>query len=307
VDLSEFLYSAPDIEISEYYENCIELFRRNDSLYKVFPSFTLSALAVRRDSLNGNDDISWNEDEFIDFVSRNGLFEEVNYNRFMERVSPAIVRSCCDYSDYNCNFTGKGFKNIIKAVSENSQDNDFGTFGSVVEGTSSLDEIVIDKNPANLLKYSDDIVFKGYPVEQGNGIIVTPEFSFSISVNCVNTQTAWEFVKSFITDDYQRDMIDQEEYYTRGIPIKKSYAEKCFSGEIYNFAAGGMLSVSESMKKKIDELITTADCPNNLARNSRELKIIQEEAGRFFSGEIDENTMASTVQNKVSLFFSEIK
>jgi len=57
----------------------------------------------------------------------------------------------------------------------------------------------------------------------------------------------------------------------------------------------------------MENTITCADCPNNLAENSRELKIIKEETERFFASEIDENSMASTVQNKVSLFYNEIR
>lgn len=308
VDLSDFLYSDPDIDVSEYYENCIELFKRNGRLYKIFPSFTISALAVRGDALNGNKKTGWNENEFLEFINRNGLFSEIDYSGFVERIAPAIVRSCCDYTNYSCDFTGSGFKNIIKAVSENSQNNDFGNSGSILDGTSSVNEVNIDKDFTNLIKYDDDdIVFKGYPAEQGNGVIVSPEFSFSISANCANKQAAWEFIKSFIQDDYQSAITDPEEYMVWGIPLKKSCAEKGFTRESFSLASDDMQRISDTLKERITELITCADCPNNLAENSRELKIIKEETERFFASEIDENSMASTVQNKVSLFYNEIR
>ncbi|MDO5558749.1 MAG: extracellular solute-binding protein [Oscillospiraceae bacterium] len=294
-DLSEFLQKDEKINQSDYYENIISLYSDNNRLYEITPQFAVMTTIGLKEDFSGNKNINWNADDFSQFLNSKNTFGEIEDRYIISPFISLFINSFVDFNSRSCDFNNQNFKEIITAINKNLTHTEYGfaSFNDLIDKKIKLINYSIKGNAEyfNVLN-NTDVLFKGYPSENKNGYIVSPDFGLSIMADCQNKDGAWEFIKYFLTDEYQSSITDS-------IPLMKSYTDNIFKFE--------ETAVADKLQSQMKDVIELADCTEYTSYNSRIYRIIDEELGSYFQGNADIDETVSAVQSKVSLYLNETK
>jgi len=118
---------------------------------------------------------------------------------------------------------------------------------------------------------------------------------------------AWEFVRYFLTEDFQRDrMYEMNE---SGLPTRrdifKERAQRAANQEGYCFINDEYFPVSPMTQEQIDRAVGFIE---NLHKSAFDdeiiMSIIYEEAESFFQGQKTAEDVTGLIQNRVQLYLS---
>ncbi len=298
VDLIPYIEKDESIELSDYYENIISLGMENGKMYEVIPQFSVSFILSLQKYFNSSD-TTWTTEEFSEFIMDKKSFGEMLDSDIIEMfISPFII-NYVDTESKKCDFDNEKFKNMVKAIETNLTHSEFSFPLTVdlIEGTKTLEFCGVHGYSGILAEFADEgLIFKGYPTDRGSGYIVCPFFTLSILKNCENKDGAWEFIKYFLTEEYQNNI-------SGSVPLMKSCVDNIFKA--YSFAGeNAYADIDKKMKSQILEVINNADVRNYFG-SSRIYKIVEEEIYSYINGNVDIDSMAKSVQSRVSLYLSE--
>lgn len=132
-----------------------------------------------------------------------------------------------------------------------------------------------------------DINVIGFPSEEGSGNVADFQFSFSIFADSKHKEGAWQFLKTFITEDYQDQFAEME------IPVLLSSYNKAIEN-------------SEATAEQTEEFNTII---NSIVKASAYdvtlMGIISEEAKSFFTGQRSAQEAADAIQSRAKIYISE--
>ncbi|MBP1566962.1 MAG: extracellular solute-binding protein [Oscillospiraceae bacterium] len=305
VDLSEYIEKDEDINVSGFHENIFNLFSEEGKIKKIAPMFDIQTLLVYASDMKGNKETSWQADEFSEFMYKYGGFADSEYIYLLEYFIPSFVNNYVDKKSFSCNFDNNDFKNTIRSIIENMEYEEY-TQTDLYDLYNDVSRIIpanIDGDAGSYDIYNQsDVLFKGYPSDKNSGFIANFPLSFSISANCKNKDAAWQFVRYFFTDEYQNSI-------SESIPLSKKYQDNIFIPVYYGMEnyEETVSMLSEEIKEQICDAISKVDSANYTIKGSRIYNILEEEILLYFSGENDIDTMAKSIQSRVSLYLNEIR
>lgn len=227
-------------------------------------------------------------------------------------------------------------KSIFESIDYNNVDNNFWMDyeNAYYEGRAVLSQAYVSsfRDVVSTMNYTfrtGEVDLLGYPTKSGNPIIVDDSASIAMSAKTKLKDGAWSFISSLLSPEYQ-DKLDW------GLPVLSSSLEKMMNQQIESdqerkkqdeeYKNGEMIGdvmlpraeiavdmaveseypnlyLDEEYANMILEYIRKADM---LSRNDTEImKIINEEAGRFFEGQYTSDQAANAVQSRVSIYVSE--
>ena len=185
----------------------------------------------------------------------------------------------------------------------------------------------------NLLYYqqlfggSDDaFTLIGYPCTEGNGAVMTVFQAYGIAKDCKNTAAAWDFLRGFLTEDYQSEgMITgfpvhraalekkahaaTEPQYLRGVDGEVLLDE---NGEkqkmaIWSYWDGGryqeIYACSERQVQSVLDVLMNTDCM--LDANDAIYDIVAEQAKAFYARQKSTEEVARLIQSKAKIYVNE--
>ena len=164
-------------------------------------------------------------------------------------------------------------------------------------------------------KFGEEVTFIGYPVSSGNGSVINANSSYAITAKAKNPDGAWEFLKYFLSDDYQNNASNFPVKLSAYDALKEQAKEKPFytdengnKVEYENTYWIGESSVdigvnTDADNEKLMNLITSAS--TTYQYDTDLMKIITEEAAAYFSGQKSLDETADIIQNRASIYISE--
>ena len=182
------------------------------------------------------------------------------------------------------------------------------------EGYVSLEEIQVYKQ-----MYKDDITFIGYPNKDKEGSYFNLNMPFGISSKSDVKDGAWEFIRTFMTKEYQGTNGNIWDSPTRqdcfDMMIKAKMATKTYTDEL-----GQEISPTESTygyddleeeikpssQEEVDMYTELINGTKKISGYDNEImEIIQEEAKAYFAGEKSLDDTAAIIQNRVKTYVNE--
>lgn len=249
-DIYTLMDSDESFNREDYLENILEACETDGKLYSLITRFRIRTLAAKTDNLDGIE--GWTVDEFMQFAKEHPEFRmfdyEYNRSNFLEFIIKFTKDSFIDRDTGECSFNSEGFKSILEFAKEYLTTDDFwgsidydevgDEFWNEYESRFSEDRVLLMEYSLNnlvttyksLMNYTfkADVSFVGFPCEEGNGSAIYPALEFSIINKSKHQEGAWEFLKSFISEDAQ--MPTQNNWggwsYGTGLPILKKAIEK---------------------------------------------------------------------------------
>ncbi len=150
----------------------------------------------------------------------------------------------------------------------------------------------------------DQYVFTGYPGTEGSGVYLSVDGSgipcFGISVSCPDKEAAWQFVRSFLTEEAQED--------TFGIPVRKEAFEKMLDRTAIFPGISGKkeTSLTEKEKEQVRQLVNSAEYLHLPEHIQAELQqIVLEDAMGYFAGEKTLEETVEVIKSRVNLLVHE--
>ena len=341
-DLYGFMDNDEVVSRTDYLESVMKAYETNGSLYELAPSFSVNTLAGKA-SLAGNNS-GWTVDEFIDFADENpdkniigGEFTvNISSAEFFSSVVSLCYENFIDRGTGKCSFATEDFVGLMEFAdrfpseidleqinaNSNSYWNDY--YEAYRDGETLLkicsignfDSIRIMEKQT----FTTPVALKGYPGAAGNGAVLDAHFELVIAAKASNPDGAWEFLKYFLSDEYQDNYAKND---SERFPIKVSAVEKAAEASkempyyeddngrkvyeqktVWNGISAVNIGINtdEDIQKVLDFINST----QNISRyNSGINNIISEEAATYFSGKKSAKEAAEVIQNRVQNYLDE--
>ena len=325
-------YFEKDFSREDYLENVLEAGKVGDKQYVLPSSFMISTTMAKGKAVNGKQD--WTTAEFRDFI----VNRPKDTNVFMYYTKENILRSFLqadmnefiDWETGNCNFDSDEFKSILEMcntfpdeIDWEAIDDEYMSYPNMIKnGKLALTDLTIYE-VYELQEYAamadGDAIFVGYPV---NGtcspVLRCSENLYAISSQCKDKEGAWQFVKTFFEDDYQKDI-------SYGFPVKKTAFEKKIE-----YAATPEYSKDENGKEielpktsvgwddwEMDIYAATDEeialfrnlvdrSKGSVYQDTELINMIYEEAQPYFQKQKSVDEVAKIIQSRISIYVGEM-
>lgn len=325
VDLYEFIDSDPGMCREDFLENIFNVYEVNGGLYENVSSFYMNAIAGKASvagEMQGR-----TADDFIDlaekYPDKKFMDERWSKNRTFGFFMRNGWKSFIDSETGKCDFNNEKFLRILEfcntfpdkvddsySLEPNWRSNEIDDLMNGKTLFSSYGLIINDFYALRKLEYNvlgEPAAIVGYPYLEGNGLMIqSSSTNFSVFENSSVKEGAWEFLRYFYSDEYQKSVL-----LDYSLPVKKSAVE--FAAE--DAKKGFYLSYldeytdeyginTDEDNQKIIDLINGAACRVNTSEDFV-YSIIREEADVYFSGQKSAKETAEIIQNRVQNYLDE--
>lgn len=175
----------------------------------------------------------------------------------------------------------------------------------------------------NMSLFNEEAIAIGYPNAAGNGSYFAFNKSYGISATSDNKDGAWEFVKTFISKQYQYDIVntmqgllgtptrkDNFDMFLKFLQATENYTDEMGnviepyqnSGMDYEIPRGPMSEAETELVWDIINSIHRVDERNDTISN-----IILEEARYYFNGDKNLDEIAKIINTRISTYVNENK
>ncbi|MBQ8327942.1 MAG: extracellular solute-binding protein [Lachnospiraceae bacterium] len=324
-DLYSIMEEDKSFDKDDYLSNIMGAYEYQGGLYAIPIAFSVNALFSDGAMLDENGELTI--DGVVEFLSEHPE-TQFFHNRGM-KIGVLTSLVACGYEDYvdvdsgEARFNSPEFIELLELSKEYGMSKDGLTKREDMTGRKILfgNFQMFEASTYQFVKtiYGDDMVFTGFPTRHGaEGLVET--MAISACANSKNLEGVWEFIRFCLADEQQ---IQMKQISTLS-PIKWSaYEEMLISYSTPKYAQdedGNLVEVpimsgnfnGESMdiyalsKEEVAEIskwLQSLDTARTY--NLDVMKIIQEEASAYFDGNMDVETVASNIQNRVQMLLYE--
>ena len=247
-DLYELMDADESFNRADYLENIFKACETDGKLYSLIPRFRMMTFVGKTENLGGIK--HWTVQEFMQYMKAHPDIQAFDYDfnrtRFLEYLLEFSRDNYIDRETGECRFDSDDFKAMLEFASTLTTDDFWGDFNYDEVGPEFWDEydrrysedrvllcqqyfFNLTNSYKNLVSYTfqGEVTLIGFPCDEGNGAGIIPSFELAITNRSKHKDGAWEFLKSFVSEDAQMPTKLEWGYdYGSGIPIMKSAIEK---------------------------------------------------------------------------------
>ena len=329
-NLYDFMDSDEAFNRADYLESYFKAYEVDGKLYELSPEFVINTIVGKTSNVGKNQ--GWTMNEFISFADANSdrnIFSGI-YNK--GNILTFFINSCCggyfNSKTGECRFDSEDFigllefcnrfpnetpENYYDTIDMNEYETQWRTGSTLLDFGFISDFTSLRRDEA--VTFGEPVTVKGFPSEDGSGLSFNNYgIELAITAKAANGEGAWEFLKYFLSDEYQ----DKSNMF----PIKLSALEKkaeaskerpFFTDEngdkVYTDTEtiGGQevtvgVNTDEDIRRVMD-MINSADSTWNY--DSKIAVIVTEEADAYFAGQKSAKEAAEIIQNRVSNYIAE--
>lgn len=332
-DMNTFLEKDEELKKEDLLPNILEALSTDGELYRIAPSFSVTTFVGK--TADVGEEPGWTMDEAMALLASKpegtNLLSEVTYSSFLYYLTWICGEQYVNWDTGECFFDGDGFIKSLEYAKTLPKEIDYST---ITDDESYWQEMETQyRNGKTLLSiqylsgfrdynyakhgvFGEDITLIGFPVDEGMGAGLNFSISMAISALGENQDVAWEFVKSFFTEEYQ-DALEYD-FPTRVSSLKKleekAWEKPFFIDENGNkqeyddyFYVNGMeIPVEPMTAEETAVLVDYLKSLNKLCIYDETLyNIIEEEAAGYFEGQKSAKEVADIIQSRAKIYVSE--
>lgn len=325
MDLKPFLDKDEELK-NAILPNLLESMKTGDKIYSIYPKFTVETFITKSKNTGGKDTITFDEveklrnDNNIDYGFLYGAADETSM------LNQGILYTGDKYIDWEnkkCNFDSDEFISILEFAKKfkgcgssiSAEDDYISLFhdDKSLFYNSGLDSIKTYRELKQVV-FGEDIKLIGYPNDEGiNQSSIKPTASLTINSHAQYPDAAWEFVRSFLLEEYQNNND------LRGIPVTEKgidfVLEKAMSKTSDQNEERDNMSYYSDPPTKLEPLTQEdADYIKNFIKSLNRMyyynvyvfNIIKEEASAYFSGQKTAKEAADIIQSRLTIYVNEV-
>ena len=242
-----------------------------------------------------------------------------------------------DWSTGECRFDSEDFVKLLEFANQNKTDFDYENAEYTEEDTAAnrIREGKQMLTSANFFSadymynnfeqtFGAPVTIKGFPTMHGVGNMITIQSSYAMSSTCQHKDAAWQFLRTFLTEDYQKDV--------PYLPTNMNVFEKQLADSMVveyekdpnvNYMLdenGERIPVSKGMisdgintytiyattQEQADQLRQAiADTTKLMNYDMSIADIVTEQAAAYFSGQKSAEEVAKLIQSKANIYINE--
>ena len=317
-DLYPFIDEDFELDRNSFVDGLLKVCEVNGNIYRLFPSFGIFTLIGNPYFVDGSP--GWTMEEFQEVLRNNPqadfpLGNWVTSDSFFEYAHIFYINRFINRERGRADFNNRRFIQLLESVSilpansPGTEQNIIPDFELIAEGRQIIDMFYflnIEQYQAFRTLFGGEITFKGYPTEDGiGGNLLHRHSGVAMTVTCSDKEGAWEFIRSFLTDDWQR--VNRNDYF---LPLNnivfEEHLNKAFNERDPNWQWDFGFEVVPINNNEADQIRNVIADVENFDWVDRELwYIISEESSRFFNNQITAQDAARAIQNRASIYMSE--
>ena len=339
-DVEKLIKSDPELSKLEFMENVFDAYRIDGTLYQVIPRYVVSTW-IGKKSMVGSP-TKWTMED----VKKAGSKLSGEKNLFGMNLTRAdfiytlMSYGGSDFVDLNtgkCNFDNQNFIALLeyaKTLPEElpqSMDDDWEEFYQKYQSQYRENRTLLMEcslYDLSSIKYNvngmmgEDVSYVGFPTESGSGSYIRLMTNYALYEKSPNKDGAWKFLRTFLTEDYQKNE-DYKYGYVGGMPILKKMVREMADQTMekpyyidengnkqewddYYYINGQEIVIEPFTKAQADEIynfVCTVNKPTYYDENV--YKIVEDETKAFFAGSKSAKDVAGNIQNRVQLYVNE--
>ena len=331
LDLDPLIEADSDINMDDYLVNIIDSFRRDGKLYSLVPGFSVYTIAAATSDLGGK--TSWTIKDMKQIADAKGIaYKDLfgpGYARDEIMMMAVYINasSYIDWDNHKCSFDSDEFKEFLAFLKEFPDEVDSSVYSTDYSDYWRKDKALVElMYMSSFYEYKsslrgtfgEPITMIGFPTDgvSGSGIIPTNEIC--ISASTTKQEGCWEFVKGFLSDDYQQKLVDYGEF-----PVKRSKLEELAAesmkaqtwvnedGEEETYTetttiGGKDVEMTPLTQEEVDYMMSYIESLTEHVNYDEEiLNIITEEAAAYFNNQKSVDEVAKIIQSRISIYVNE--
>lgn len=310
-DLYELMDEDPDLGREDFIPNILTFMEYDGKLYGVSPAFLLDTLVGKVSVLDQYE--RWDIDTLYDLMGRYPtaclISPDIRENA-MEALAGYSMDAFYDMETGECDFDSPKFVKLLEIVSALPTEYDFST---PMQELIQKDRVLLYRGIVadciavkwiDLYFGEEEKEYIGYPGTESEAVIRFDYF-MAISAQSEKKQGSWEFIKSYFTEDYQKNS-----YY---FPVLQKYFDELLEGEMkgcdYSSAAdlyGTNVKGEPLTEEQTQTLRNLVYSAKKTAQYDTEIyNIILEEAQSYFAGQKSAEEAAGIIQDRVEIYVGE--
>lgn len=328
-DLSTFYEKDQDISKDDLIPSVEKAMEIDGKLYFVSPSFTISTLIASAKDVGTES--GWTMDDLKKLLKEKSdarPFYSENKNDTLYSFIASNINDFVDWSTGECSFDSQDFKDILEISNQGKNEEmdyseDSPSEPSLVKSGKVLftSGFGVDMESVELYEkmYNGDITFIGYPNKDKNGSYFSFDMPMGIYSKSKVKDAAWEFVKMFMSLEFQGGQDTIYSNPTRqdafDMLVKRKTATKKYKDELGNevepLQSGygwddlniDIGPLSDKQAQKYIDLVNSTTKTSDY--NTEITNIITEEAKAYFAGQKSLDETADIIQNRVKTYVNE--
>lgn len=316
--LDKYLTSDSELKGTRFLQNVMDAGRLNDKLYLIIPSFSVETFAIAADATD-RDPVTL--ENFFDVCAKENIAVRDSlgstYREMAKNLYIPVGYSFIDKATMTCDFDNKYFRIFLRTTKDLPKWDEIGDLSKYDDYYRSKKSLLLYTTLNSIQDYQavkygyigNDIRFNGIFGATDAVSYIKPNVQFAISSNSEYKDKCWEFIRTYLLDDYQ-DSLQWKFPVTR--KAMDSLMEKVGNGS--EFEAGTtwtvsgvdvkMGSLSEEEVKQVRELIYASATYPRVGNYIYD--IIEEEAEKYYNDEQTVKEATSAIQKRVSNYLNKI-
>ncbi len=315
-DLYPLMEADGEYAKEDLLENVREAYEVDGSLYILPSTVTIQGILVKEKFVDGITTLSPSvllemektlpEDTDLFWYNYQG---EIMYSMVYNNMD-----SWLDYEKGECYFNTDEFKAVLAYAKEQPAEMVWDD-SVTLPGQLAADKIIfynvgMSQMPDyqfNKYVFGEDITMIGYPGKDDDGVrIVTNGCAMSISEQCEHKDVAWQFIKTFISEEYQNSEL------IWGIPTTQAgldnfiYEAQHMEGEHGYSWDDVEMSITDATDEEVAEFLAIVEKADELQYQDIAIqKIIEEEVAPYFEGQKSVDEVADIIQSRIDIYLKE--
>ncbi|MDR2591103.1 MAG: hypothetical protein LBC71_08990 [Oscillospiraceae bacterium] len=321
VDLYSFIENDSELNRDDFMSNVLRATEIDGQLYRLFETFSISTLVGNPDILGYNR--GWNIDEFIEVINENPqayapLGESMSKESFLKNMFIFNMEQFINWDTGTAHFDTNEFIQLLELTDffplyPSREFSEYAEIWEVQEMLTDNKQIMFAMEFRDFQSFlttrtifGGEIVFKGFPTEIGNGSAFIVDGGLAITNACMDKQGAWEFLRTFLLEDWQKRKSEifpiNNAVFERHKRKEINEAGDRWSGGPY----GNMIHIpnlTEDEANQIMALIYSID--HVISADTALWDIVIDSATNYFNGQATIQDTVRIIQSRASTYMSE--
>ena len=329
-DLKPYIEKDSEIDMNNLMPNVIEAYSVDGKLYSLVPFYHIQTLLAK--SADVGTTRGWTVNQACDLWDSKPAGTEfitgVDRENMLRNCMNMAGSQFIDWENGKCTFDSDAFIQMLEFINRFPEelgddyydDSYWLNYDTMLRDGKALASIqylsdIRSFNMAEKGNFGEDITMIGFPSSDGEGSAIMPGLQLAMSAKSAKKEGVWEFLRSFLTDEYQKDIYGfplsikrleemkkeatQKPYYLDEDGNKVEYDETWYVGDVE-------INIDPMTEQEAEEFVEELYTFSQPYKTDEALfDIIQEEAAAYFTGQKSAQDVASIIQSRAQLYVNE--